>query len=80
MPVDVQARGEASAAARLGMSVTVYRALRALDYRWCSYHGTWQPAAAFRSAALRGSRSYCAEADRAKQRARTQAKQEGRQP
>ena len=80
MPVDTKARGEASAAARLGIDVHDYRQLRALGYRWCSFHRQWQGVDQFRSAALRGSRSYCAEADRAKQRARTKAKQEGRKP
>lgn len=46
-----RADAEKSAAARLGIGVARYRALRTMGKRWCSAHQRWHPASAF---ALRG--------------------------
>ena len=72
-PEQCQARGEASAAARLGITPDIYRRLRENGYRWCSWHRSFEPEDSFSAASLRGSRSYCAVADRVLSRERSRA-------
>ena len=72
-PEQIQARGEASAAARLGMRVETYRRMRASGYRWCTWCGCWEWHELFSAASVRGSRSYCVAADRFLSRERSRA-------
>ena len=72
-PEQAQARGEASAAARLQMPVDEYRWMRANGYRWCTWCGCWEWHELFSAASLRGTRSYCAVADRFLSRERSRA-------
>lgn len=49
-----RADAEKSAASRLGIAVSRYRALRTMGKRHCSYHKRWHPASVFQMRAYPG--------------------------